>query len=249
MPEEPPQPKVPQTLQEFEGSEKIVNPPCDDKILDIPCQKWPATGKKCLVIFPTKNEDKVQAFKANFENRKPDDINACFFLRIAVPDDGCSQPCNGQGCVRARSRILKAMEIFRTRKDYETYLEDNGIGQIIVATIESFFVTDGVPRPVDAAVVGMFNVLTGKTVTETSKGVTLNKWFLEEAKKSGGLVDGNEDCLCMTAGEIVAREFPGVNKADWHKFAVGISRGQILKETASGMKIPWGGYGTSRDEC
>jgi hypothetical protein len=130
-------------------------------------------GNNCLVIFPTINKHKVQAFKANYENKKPDDIKDYFFRRIPTEDSGCSQPCNAQGYIRARYRIMKAMEIFRN--DKPTFLKDNHIGTIIVSVIESFFERKNLSRPVDAAVVAMFNVLTGEMVTATTKGVTLTK--------------------------------------------------------------------------
>jgi hypothetical protein len=237
MPEELSQSKVPETLEEFRGSEKIVDPPRNGKIPDIPRQEWPTSGKNCLVIFTTENEDKVQVLETNFKDNKPDDIDGCFFLQIPVADDGCSQPCNGQGYVRARHRITQAIDIFRDK--YPTYPKDNHIGTIIIAAIESFFERDNVPRPVDAAVVGMFNVLTGKMATATSRGVTLHPWFLEEAERLGGFADINKGCLRITGGEMAAKKFPGVNKADWHKDAVGKPRREFLEETIKEMEVPW----------
>ena len=121
---------------------------------------------------------------------------------------------------------------------YTDYLEEKDIGTIFVAAVESFFQRDGVPRPVDAAVIVIFNVLTGKSVTTTSKGVTLNRWFLDEAEKLGGL-SNHGGCLRITAGEMVAKTVPGVDKANWQEPAVGKSRRSILEEAISEMEIPW----------
>jgi non-canonical (house-cleaning) NTP pyrophosphatase len=237
MPEELSQSKVPETLEEFRESEKIVDPPRNGKIPDIQRQDWPLSGKDCLVIFTTKNEDKVRVLETHFKDNKPDDIDKYFFLQIPVEDNGCSQPCNGQGYVCARHRITQAIDIFRD--NYTTYLKDKEIGTIIVAAIESFFERDNVPKPVDAAVIGIFNVSTGKMATATSRGVTLHPWFLEEAERQGGIADNNKDCLRITAGEMVAKRFPGVNKADWHKEAVNKPRREFLEETIKEMEVPW----------
>ncbi|KAG7403802.1 hypothetical protein Forpe1208_v016320 [Fusarium oxysporum f. sp. rapae] len=237
MPEELSQSTIPKTLEEFRGSEKIVGPPRNEKIRDIQRQEWPTSGKNCLVIFPTENKDKVEVLETKFKDNKPNNIDDCFFLQIPVADEGRSQPCHGQGYVCARHRITKAIDIFRD--NYLAYLEDKQIGTIIVAAIENFFERDNVPRPVDAAVVGMFNVLTGKMATATSRGVTLHPWFLEEAERSGGFADNNKDCLRTTAGEIVANKFPGVRKADWHKDAVNKPRREFLEEVIEEMEVPW----------
>jgi hypothetical protein len=62
---------------------------------------------------------------------------------------------------------------------------------------------------------------------------------LEEAERKDGHVDGNEDCLRMTGGEVVASRFPDVDKADWHKHAVGKPRKEFLEEAIEGMEVPW----------
>ncbi|KAF4500257.1 hypothetical protein FAGAP_3542 [Fusarium agapanthi] len=237
MPEELSQSTIPKTLDEFRGSEQIVAPPRNEKIPDVQRQEWPTSGKNCLVIIPTKNEEKVQACETKFKNDKTNNIGDYFFLQIPVPDEGLCQPLNGQGYVCARLRITKAIDIFRN--NYPAYLEDNHIGTIIVTAIENFFERDNVPRPVDAAAGGMFNVLTGKMETNTSKGSTLDPWFLAEAERSGGFADNNKDCLRTTAGEIVAETIPGVNKADWHAVAVNKPRREFLAEMLEEMEIPW----------
>ncbi|RYC82723.1 hypothetical protein BFJ63_vAg14389 [Fusarium oxysporum f. sp. narcissi] len=215
----------------------MVDPPRNDDIPHISRQEWPSNGNNYLFIFPTKNKDKIQALNPLLDKEKPEYVDDCFSLVIPVPDDGCSQPCNGEGYNRLRDRIIKAMAIFQC--DHPTYLQDNHIGVTIVAGIESFFQRENVPRPVGAAIVGMFNVSTGTMVTATSIGVTLNEWFLEEAERVGGLVEGRKDCLRTTGGEILGRRFPGVDHADWHKHAVGKPRKDFFQENINDMSVPW----------
>ncbi|GKU09455.1 unnamed protein product [Fusarium langsethiae] len=193
----------------------------------------------CLVIFPTKNKGKVEALTAHFnDNEKPNDINSLLFEEIPVSDDGCSQPCNGQGSIRAKDRIMKAMHRFRVEPQYETYLKDKGVGIVIIAVIESFYERKSGQRPVEAAIIIEFNVSNGETVTKTTKGTTLNQWFLDEAERRGGYVDDNKDCLRTTPGEIVEERVQGVDAADWHEHAVEKPRKKFFEETLSVMQIP-----------
>ncbi|GKU11247.1 hypothetical protein FLAG1_11611 [Fusarium langsethiae] len=240
MPETSPHSWVPKTLEEFTGSETIVGPPRNDEVPNIGPQGWHQYGKNCLVIFPTGNKHKVEALKAHFNsNEKPSDVNSLLFEEIPVSDNGCSQPCNDQGRFRAEDRIMKAMDKFRSGPEYKTYLEDKHIGTVFIAVIESFFEKKNGQRPVDAALIVLFNVSTGRTVTRTTDGTTLNQWFLDEAERREGHVDGNKDCLCMTAGKIVAERVHGVDAANWHEYAVGKPRKEFFEEALKPMGIPY----------
>ncbi|KAF4965533.1 hypothetical protein FSARC_6683, partial [Fusarium sarcochroum] len=226
---------VPKTIDEFRGSEKLVERPCDEIFPDIELQSWTPHGHGCLVIIPTENEDKVKLLRAKLQQKKPSDI-ALHFLCIPTSDDGYSQPFDEQGKTCAKKRIWKASNAFM--RDHSSYLEDNRIGTVLFAVIESFFQLGNVERPVDAAVIAVYNAMTGQTEAGVSKGVTLHPAFVEEAR-SRGFVYGDQERCSTTVGEIVAERIESVKKADWHEPACGTSRYTIVGERIEAMNIPW----------
>ncbi|KAF4969897.1 hypothetical protein FSARC_2954 [Fusarium sarcochroum] len=226
---------VPKTIEEFRGSERVVERPCDEVFPNIKLQAWTSHGDGCLVIIPTENEDKVNLFRAKLQQKKPSNI-ALQFLCIRTSDDGYSQSFDEQGKTCAEKRVWKVANTFN--ENYSDYLEDNRIGTVLFAVIESFFQLSNVERPVDAAVIVVHNAMTGQTEAGVSKGVTLHPAFVEEAR-SRGFVYGDQERCRTTAGEVVAERIKDVDKANWQEPASGKSRYEIVGERIEAMNIPW----------
>ncbi|EXM13216.1 Non-canonical purine NTP phosphatase/PRRC1 [Fusarium oxysporum f. sp. vasinfectum] len=223
--------KVPQTLEEFRGSEQVVDPPVKTVLPSIEPENWPSYGENCLAIFPTTNKDKIEPFKKHFTNSG----GTWRFVNFKVPDHGVSQPYNEEGPKAAQRRTKDAKILFK--ENYPKYRQLNRIGPTYIATIESAFQMHGFVRPVDYATISITNVLTGNVVTAISKGVTLNLWFVEKAR-SHGFINDDEDCGVKTAGAIVAETIEGVHPQKWHKEAAGIERVDILDDGVKDMPLP-----------
>ncbi|KAG7403460.1 hypothetical protein Forpe1208_v016439 [Fusarium oxysporum f. sp. rapae] len=233
----PEQPDIPSTLEEFRNSEQVVDPPVVAVSSPIEPEIWPRYGNNCLVFFPTTNEDKIVPFHNHFKNTKPDDVGILYFLNIPVPDHGVPQPYNEEGPKAAERRAKDAKRLLE--QNYPNYREHHRIGPTYIAVVESAYQIDGVDRPVDYATISIYDALTGKVVTAISKGVTLNPWFVEEAR-SQGFTNGNKNCGVMTPGAVLAKTIKGVDAQKWHEDACGKARREILDDAIKDMPMPQG---------
>ncbi|EXK25506.1 hypothetical protein FOMG_17840 [Fusarium oxysporum f. sp. melonis 26406] len=150
-------------------------------------------------------------------------------------DHGVPQPYNEEGPKAAERRAKDAKRLLE--QNYPNYREHHRIGPTYIAVVESAYQLDGVVRPVDYATISKYDALTGTMVTTISEGVTLNPWFVEEAR-SQGFTNGNKNCGVKTPGAVLAETIKGVDAQKWHKDASGKARREILADAIKDMPMP-----------
>ncbi|KAJ6258086.1 hypothetical protein Dda_7001 [Drechslerella dactyloides] len=242
---------MPKTL-ELMGTSSITGPDTsdsDDKDAKLPSLKCfvpeKSYGNKVLLIIPTANQNKRMLLEDVF--RKASVEYKLLLVESAESGVG-EQPYNHMGRLGAYNRINDALAQAQLKEDF---LEENGIGNIVVASIESYIRYN----PASGAVSVDYGYIVihdatrdGSKPTELiSEGVTVPRAYLERAREHG--FDDQEKLQGkVTVGRVIANDYNDVSSGNWHKYTAGESGsryrllGNALKrlsieETASGILI------------
>lgn len=241
---------LPDTVESFKGSERVVNRPEAPRADDItPFKPHPKLahqhGDKILVIVPTENESKVALITKKLRDRASDarkDLQLLDpFGKVQADSDVGEQPYNlKSGLQGAHNRISNALNKLSGDDKFVSSLEKNQVGTLMIASIENYIQIEGVNRPADHGLVLVYNVTTDNTVIALSRGVTIDPAFVKAAQEFG-FKDDNPNFGNKTVGEILSERFNGVDKADWHKVVTeeSVSRYDLLGEAFNKLDIPW----------
>ena len=189
-------------------------------------------GNTVLLVIPTENDDKVKILKAWFKELKPEGVNIHTVV-VNVETGVGQQPYDEAGLDGARNRIKNALAA--TPKLVN--IQEEGIGTIIVASIENHILKTDLDRPADYGMIIVHNATTGKTDATLSQGVTVPVPYLEHAQ-TFGYEDSAERHGKVTVGAVLAANVKGIKAADWHEVVVGVQRYHILKEAMKVLDNP-----------
>jgi len=227
------------SIASLKYTETIVPPPRKGpSIPPFDSYHFPRHGDAVLLVIPTANKQKTRILVEAFEKQKPPGTT---IRQISIPaeSDVGEQPYNERGAQGAHNRISNALHALAdTTPEQQAMFEEEGIGTVIVASIENYIQEAGVPRPVDYGMVIVHNATTGRTVAAVTHGVTVPQAYLKHAR-SLGFEGDDESCGKVTVGQVLAANVPTLDKADWHVVVAGRSRYDLLSDAIDALQIPW----------
>jgi hypothetical protein len=210
-------------------------------------------GENILVLLPTEN-----SFKRNIVESKistylgPKRLNRLIIQQLEdISSDVGNQPYDEKGLEGACNRIRNAVDwLMRNGK---SVLEEKKVGTVLVVGIENYIerkivasiVDDSIDRDqgddnctaaIDYGIVMIYNATTMKAAAAVSRGVGVQKAFLDEAEALG-FDDEERKCGKVTVGEVLAKYFH-VDKGNWHEVVCDVSRYVLLQEALERLILP-----------
>lgn len=258
-------PALAQTIDDIQGSQKIVNPL---KTIDAqkPADHSDLKKGNVLVLVPTDNTFKVSLVQARFESllkqiRGEDYVDSDLLVK-AIPWGHLheTQSYNGAGLMQAMNRGKVAEDWLQT-EEAQKLLGEKNIQHIFWTAIENFIQLNvaidpedpAVRAPVDYAYILIKNVQDGSTAMSISEGVSLDSRYVEEAMRYGYLPQHrygaanyqrdkqwNLDAMPgnVTVGKVMTTHVHNLRHDDWHKVLANKSRYEILWESLKNTQVP-----------
>ncbi len=198
-----------------------------------------ATPNSILLVIPTANAFKVRVLTAATTQKAPPNSKIHTLILPASSNVG-EQPYNAAGLLGVYNRISNALRDLNSNLAHVSLFAEHNIGTVLVASIESYLQTDSLVDfvPTDFGTIVVHNATTGQTRACLSKGTTVDKRYVERARRFG-YESGIEEFGRITAGEVMAAHMPGMDKANWHVVVAGRSRYDILEEGLEGLEFPF----------
>jgi non-canonical (house-cleaning) NTP pyrophosphatase len=223
------------TTPRLKRTESIVPARPPPNLASIPRHPYALQGNEVLLVIPTENEQKKYLLREFLQDQAPSNLNV-HIITVPVNSGVGEQPYNEAGQEGAYNRINNALNKLDDG-DFTQLFIQNRIGTIIVASIESYIQINDLDRPADFGIAVIHNATTGRTVTCSSKGVTVPPEYVSRAQRFGH--DGDPNHGNITVGQILAARVPGLDKANWQVDLAGYSRYELIKEALEQVSVPW----------